>query len=160
MAKAWCCACVLSDRSRITDNRPEAGAPAPDQHFLSGGAAGRWVFHCHLFLHAAIGMISELVVVDTDRDGDGFDTSQDCDDFDDTVYPAAEECDATKDNNCDGVVEGDTTPPEITAPADITEECAAPEGTAVDLGLPAAYRTTAMSVRWWRTMRRPCSRWA
>jgi FtsP/CotA-like multicopper oxidase with cupredoxin domain len=101
----------LEDRPRITDNRPEAGAPSPDQHFLSGGAAGRWVFHCHLFLHASIGMISELVVVDTDRDGDGYDTSEDCDDFDDTVYPGAEECNALKDNNCDGVIEGDTTAP-------------------------------------------------
>jgi len=104
----------LNDRGRITDDRLEAGAPAPDQHFLSGGAAGRWVFHCHLFLHAAIGMISELVVLDTDRDGDGFDTSQDCDDFNAAVYPGAEECDANLDNNCDGVVEGDTTQPELT----------------------------------------------
>jgi hypothetical protein len=75
----------LDDRPRITDNRQEAGAPTADQYFGSGGAAGRWVFHCHLFLHAAVGMISELVVLDTDRDGDGFDTSEDCDDFDPNV---------------------------------------------------------------------------
>jgi len=54
----------LDDRPRITDNRQEVGAPVPNQHFDSGGAKGRWVFHCHLFLHATIGMISELVVLD------------------------------------------------------------------------------------------------
>jgi len=53
----------LEDRPRITDNRQEAGAPAPDQFFPDGGAEGRWVFHCHLFLHATVGMISELVVL-------------------------------------------------------------------------------------------------
>jgi hypothetical protein len=113
----------LDDRPRITDNRnPQpAGAPAPNLRFLSGGAAGRWVFHCHLFLHASIGMISELVVVDTDRDGDGFDTSEDCDDFDDTVYPGAPECADDKDYNCDGVIEGDVTEPVLmcNAPASI-----------------------------------------
>jgi hypothetical protein len=30
----------------------------------------------------------------------------------------------------------DTTPPQLTAPADVTEECAAPGGTAVDIGTP------------------------
>jgi hypothetical protein len=29
-----------------------------------GGAAGRWLFHCHIFHHAGLGMISELVVID------------------------------------------------------------------------------------------------
>jgi FtsP/CotA-like multicopper oxidase with cupredoxin domain len=29
----------------------------------SGGPLGRWVFHCHMFPHASLGMISELVVV-------------------------------------------------------------------------------------------------
>ena len=28
-----------------------------------GGALGRWVFHCHIFFHAELGMISELVVL-------------------------------------------------------------------------------------------------
>ncbi len=80
----------VNDRPRITDNRQELDAPAANQFFATGGAAGRWVFHCHLFLHAALGMISELVVVDADRDGDGFDTSQDCDDFDPQVNPDAD----------------------------------------------------------------------
>ncbi|MEC9374740.1 MAG: multicopper oxidase family protein [Pseudomonadota bacterium] len=29
-----------------------------------GGGAGRWLLHCHIFNHAALGMISELVVLD------------------------------------------------------------------------------------------------
>ncbi len=53
----------LEDRPRITDNRQEMDAPDPNQFFPTGGAEGRWVFHCHLFLHATIGMISELVIV-------------------------------------------------------------------------------------------------
>jgi FtsP/CotA-like multicopper oxidase with cupredoxin domain len=28
-----------------------------------GGAAGRWLFHCHITFHAALGMISKLVVL-------------------------------------------------------------------------------------------------
>ena len=28
-----------------------------------GGAAGRWVFHCHIFFHATNGMLGELTVV-------------------------------------------------------------------------------------------------
>jgi len=28
-----------------------------------GGAVGRWLFHCHILHHAALGMLSELVVV-------------------------------------------------------------------------------------------------
>jgi len=32
----------------------------------SGGALGRWVFHCHIFFHATFGMISEFDVVDGD----------------------------------------------------------------------------------------------
>lgn len=30
----------------------------------SGGAYGRWLFHCHIFFHAHHGMISELVITD------------------------------------------------------------------------------------------------
>ena len=31
-----------------------------------GGAFGRWLFHCHIFFHAHNGMISELVVTESD----------------------------------------------------------------------------------------------
>lgn len=55
----------IDDRPIITDFRgdTESSPPAEDQHFPDGGAAGRWVFHCHIFLHATIGMISELVIL-------------------------------------------------------------------------------------------------
>jgi FtsP/CotA-like multicopper oxidase with cupredoxin domain len=33
-----------------------------------GGAIGRWVFHCHIFSHAGLGKISELVVLPADSD--------------------------------------------------------------------------------------------
>ncbi|HMB75950.1 MAG TPA: multicopper oxidase domain-containing protein [Kiloniellaceae bacterium] len=33
-----------------------------------GGAIGRWVFHCHIFSHAGLGKISELVVLPKDSD--------------------------------------------------------------------------------------------
>jgi FtsP/CotA-like multicopper oxidase with cupredoxin domain len=104
----------LQDRPRITDTRQEADAPAPDQFFPSGGAAGRWVMHCHLFHHAALGMITELVVIDTDRDSDGFSTASDCDDFNDTVNPGAlEMCADGIDNNCNGIVDTDCEPMEF-----------------------------------------------
>lgn len=111
----------IDDRPRITDNRQEAGAPAPNQFFTSGGAAGRWVFHCHMFIHAAVGMISELVVVDADRDGDGLDTSTDCNDFNPLINSnAAEICDDGVDNDCDGLIDEDTTAPDVSAATDLT----------------------------------------
>lgn len=98
----------LNDRPRITDTRQEMGAPAPGQFFVSGGAAGRWVMHCHLFHHAALGMITELVVLNTDRDADGFSTALDCDDFNDTVNPRVLEiCNDGIDNNCNGIIDFD-----------------------------------------------------
>lgn len=75
----------LDDRSRITDTRQEPDAPIPDQKFPRGGAIGRWVFHCHIFLHAATGMMAEFVVRDdecnTDSDCTGGDvcTTGTCD---------------------------------------------------------------------------------
>lgn len=39
------------------DDRPMMDGSTP------GGALGRWLFHCHIFFHAALGMISELVVL-------------------------------------------------------------------------------------------------
>ena len=35
--------------------------PMPDGT-TTGGALGRWVFHCHIFFHASNGMLSEIVV--------------------------------------------------------------------------------------------------
>lgn len=40
----------------------------------SGGALGRWLLHCHIFHHAGLGMISELVVLDPDVFADGFES--------------------------------------------------------------------------------------
>ena len=40
----------LDDRPRIIDGSP-------------GGAAGRWLFHCHILDHAELGMMAELVVL-------------------------------------------------------------------------------------------------
>lgn len=40
-----------------------------------GGAEGRWLFHCHLFHHANLGMISELVVLPDDIFADGFEST-------------------------------------------------------------------------------------
>jgi FtsP/CotA-like multicopper oxidase with cupredoxin domain len=39
------------------DDRPQFGNGQP------GGAAGRWMLHCHIFHHAGIGMMAELVVM-------------------------------------------------------------------------------------------------
>jgi hypothetical protein len=47
---------TLRFRVQITD-RPKADGVTP------GGAYGRWLFHCHIFFHATLGMLSELVVV-------------------------------------------------------------------------------------------------
>ena len=46
-------------RVRLDDRPMFAGAG-------SGGSLGRWLFHCHIFNHAAIGMITELVVLEAD----------------------------------------------------------------------------------------------
>ncbi|MFL5832225.1 MAG: multicopper oxidase domain-containing protein [Solirubrobacteraceae bacterium] len=47
---------TLRFRLQITD-RPLTDGVTP------GGAYGRWLFHCHIFFHATLGMLSELVVV-------------------------------------------------------------------------------------------------
>jgi FtsP/CotA-like multicopper oxidase with cupredoxin domain len=46
----------LRFRVKLTDR------PMPDG-VTPGGALGRWMFHCHIFFHAELGMLSELVVV-------------------------------------------------------------------------------------------------
>jgi FtsP/CotA-like multicopper oxidase with cupredoxin domain len=124
----------LEDRPRITDTRQEASAPAPDQFFASGGAAGRWVFHCHLFIHAAMGMMSELVVLNADHDGDGSDTSVDCDDSNPAVPADEEVCDDGIDNDCNGLVDDDCNhPPVADAGEDQDVECSQAGGSLVTL---------------------------
>lgn len=97
----------LDDRSRITDTRPQdPGSPPPDQTFVRGGAIGRWVFHCHIFLHAATGMMSELVVMDDEcmRDSDclGGDicTVASCDLNQCNYTPIPNCCQTVEDCNC------------------------------------------------------------
>ena len=46
-----------------------------------------------------------------DKDGDGFTSNKDCNDNDVTVYPGANEICDGKDNNCNGVVDENCTPP-------------------------------------------------
>jgi FtsP/CotA-like multicopper oxidase with cupredoxin domain len=58
----------LDDREKICDLSP--GVP-PNQgpvlascsESLCGGAEGRWLYHCHILNHGALGMISELTVL-------------------------------------------------------------------------------------------------
>jgi FtsP/CotA-like multicopper oxidase with cupredoxin domain len=124
----------LDDRPRITDTRQEASAPAPNQFFASGGAAGRWVFHCHIFPHSALGMMAELVVVNADRDGDGADTSTDCDDSDPMIPADKEVCDDGKDNDCNGKIDDKCNhPPVANAGPDQVVECASHQGAVVAL---------------------------
>ncbi len=46
---------TLTFRVKI-EPRPQADGITP------GGELGRWLFHCHIFFHATLGMLSELVV--------------------------------------------------------------------------------------------------
>ncbi len=50
---------TLTYRFKVED-RPQMDGTTP------GGAAGRWVFHCHMFIHAHLGLIAELVVTSAD----------------------------------------------------------------------------------------------
>lgn len=51
---------ALVFRVRLSDRTMPDGVSA-------GGALGRWLFHCHILHHAALGMISELVVLPTEE---------------------------------------------------------------------------------------------
>jgi FtsP/CotA-like multicopper oxidase with cupredoxin domain/sugar lactone lactonase YvrE len=52
----------LTDRPKFADSG--TGGPVTVQTDApTGGAVGRWLMHCHIFLHTTIGMISELDVV-------------------------------------------------------------------------------------------------
>lgn len=50
---------TLRFKVRLADRRLKDG-------MTMGGALGRWLFHCHIFIHHHQGMISELVVSDAD----------------------------------------------------------------------------------------------
>ncbi len=59
----------LDDRPKFCDqspNSPPNPGPVlgPCTDAACGGAVGRWLFHCHIFLHAGVGMLSELVVLE------------------------------------------------------------------------------------------------
>src|SRR4029453_7490871 len=43
-------------RVRIDDRLKE-------DFITAGGALGRWAVHCHIFFHAGLGMISQLVII-------------------------------------------------------------------------------------------------
>ena len=62
----------LDDREKICDT---GGAPGPltgpCAPAATGGAIGRWLFHCHIFHHAGLGMMGELTALEGDADGDG-----------------------------------------------------------------------------------------
>ena len=51
------------------------------------------------------GQVSNLVDESIDADGDGFNSSEDCDDTDPDVYSGAEEICDSVDNNCDGEID-------------------------------------------------------
>ena len=65
----------LDDREKICDQSgspPDAGPVlAPCTPSATGGAIGRWLFHCHIFHHAGLGMMGELTALEGDADGDG-----------------------------------------------------------------------------------------
>jgi len=51
----------LEDRAVLADTA--TGGPLTlGMDSPRGGNLGRWLMHCHIFLHGAVGMISELVV--------------------------------------------------------------------------------------------------
>ena len=50
---------TLRFRIRIDDHELQDGA-------TPGGALGRWLFHCHIFFHAHLGMVGELVITAAD----------------------------------------------------------------------------------------------
>jgi hypothetical protein len=48
----------FQDRANICDDQTKPGACTTTSF---GGASGRWVYHCHILPHAALGMVSEIV---------------------------------------------------------------------------------------------------
>lgn len=57
----------LTDRPVYADSA--TGGPVTVSSTAStGGSLGRWLMHCHIFLHAAVGMVSELNVIANESD--------------------------------------------------------------------------------------------
>lgn len=58
----------MDDRPKICDQSPSF-PPGPVLASCSdtvcGGAVGRWLFHCHIFHHAGLGMMGEITVLPT-----------------------------------------------------------------------------------------------
>ncbi|GJL54196.1 MAG: hypothetical protein NPIRA02_13280 [Nitrospirales bacterium] len=81
----------FDDRAVICD---DVIFPYACSNSTSRGAAGRWLFHCHIFHHAALGMISEVVVLTPDLNGDG------CVDQRDVSVVFADRNNGVGDSNC------------------------------------------------------------
>jgi len=59
----------LDDRPKVCDAAPSFPPgpvlePCADE--ACGGAVGRWLFHCHIFHHAGLGMMGEITVLPSD----------------------------------------------------------------------------------------------
>ncbi|PWU08566.1 MAG: hypothetical protein C5B50_29410 [Verrucomicrobia bacterium] len=53
----------LSDRPKLADSATGGPITLATNDAAMGGNLGRWLMHCHIFLHGTIGMISELNVM-------------------------------------------------------------------------------------------------